>query len=251
MKRIIIAGEEAALYDEESRMIYYRGKELKLPQNARPATGDTVEIGGKRGVVVGFNPGFLSELGIRGTQTIKPSDYSYMIARTGIHEGSVVLEAGCGAGQLTSALLWAIGSNGRLVSMDLKKDALQNATRFLAPLQDISKWEPREGDIRSASFTERFDAIFIDIPDPWNASSTLESSLKPGGFAVTYSPNFNQTEKTVVEFAGKSLSHIETCEILKRDILVRDGKTRPSSSMLSHTAFLSFFVKKSPFQFKV
>ena len=80
MKRIIIAGEEAALYDEESRMIYYRGKELKLPQNARPATGDTVEIGGKRGVVVGFNPGFLSELGIRGTQTIKPSDYSYKIA---------------------------------------------------------------------------------------------------------------------------------------------------------------------------
>lgn len=249
MKRIVTLDAEAAIYDENSRTLTYRGSTYRLSESSSPGVGDVIEIRGKKGVLMDYNPSLLGGTGLRGTQTIKPADYAYMIARSGIHNGSVVLEVGCGAGQLTSALLWSVGEKGKVVSIDLKKDNIDLARINLTSLQTLSAWEPREGDIRSATFSEKFDAVFMDIPDPWNAAESLSSCTKPGSMIITYSPNFNQTEKTVLELSLHSFEHLETCEILKRDILVREGKTRPSHSMLAHTAFLSFFVNKSPFSF--
>ncbi len=249
MKRIVSLGSDTAIYDEDSRLITYRGEKYRLPENASPSIGDSIEIRGKRGILLEYSPSFLGGTGLKGTQTIKPSDYAYMIARSGIREGSTVLEAGCGVGQLTAALLWTVGDEGKVVSMDLKRENIERTKRNISGFQGIAAWDPRLGDVRSSTFSEKFDAAFLDIPDPWNAARTISQCMKIGSIVVTYSPNYNQTEKSVTEMSSHSFEHLETCEIMKRDILVREGKTRPSSNMLSHTAFLSFFCRKSAFSF--
>ncbi|EQD40387.1 protein-L-isoaspartate O-methyltransferase, partial [mine drainage metagenome] len=158
-------------------------------------------------------------------------------------QGSTVLESGVGSGQLTVALLWAIGPEGKLVSVDTSERNIDASRKNIQKFMNTRNWLTFVGDIRSYKSDLQFDAVFLDIPDPWNCAQILRGIMKSPSTLLTYSPNYNQTEKTVIAMEGNGFYHAETCEILKRDLLVREGRTRPSSEMLSHTAFLSLFHK--------
>ncbi|MEM0133686.1 MAG: hypothetical protein QXU18_00445, partial [Thermoplasmatales archaeon] len=58
-----------------------------------------------------------------------------------------------------------------------------------------------------------------------------------------YSPNFNQSEKTVIEATKSGFPVLETVEIQLRRIIVREGSTRPDSNGLLHTGFMTFILK--------
>lgn len=195
--------------------------------------------------VLDYNPTWFSSVAKRGAQIIHPKDSSYIISRSGIAPGNRVLEAGIGSGALSSALLWHIGAKGKLFSFDMDESAIRIGRENLSHFQDIGNWETRIGDVKSMALPADLDCAVLDIPDPWNAISNVARSLKNGGSIVTYSPNYNQSESTVSQMGRSGVSVIETVELLKRDILVREGTTRPDHKMLGHTAFLTFGIKKS------
>jgi tRNA (adenine57-N1/adenine58-N1)-methyltransferase len=247
--RIVLFREAMGILDDASLILTLKGENYKLSANASVSCGDTIRVNGKEGLVTEFNPSMYSPNVNKTTQTIKPADYSYMIAMSGIRSGSTVLEAGVGSGQLSIAILWIIGMKGKLVSVDTSEKNIDSSRKNIEKFICTENWFPVIGDIRSYSTDEDFDSVFLDIPDPWNCTQSLKRLMKPRSSLVTYSPNYNQTEKTVIAMESNGFYHVETCEILKRDLLVREGKTRPSSDMLSHTAFLSIFYKRSGFSF--
>ena len=248
--KTIIFPDGIAILDESRKEITFRNTVYRLPQNSSPGSGDIIILDGRTGIVTDYNPAFYGNIASKVTQTIKTHDSAYMIAISGIHQGSNVLESGVGSGQLTAALLQAVGTSGSVTSVDLSEKNIEKARENLSLYHDISNWKPVPGDIGKFSADKTFDAVFLDIPDPWNYAGSIRKIIRIGHHVITYSPNFNQTEKTVISFEAAGFVHIETCEILKRNLLVRQGMTRPSSEMLGHTAFISNFIGATGFTSK-
>jgi tRNA (adenine57-N1/adenine58-N1)-methyltransferase len=245
-KLIILKNEEKTFtYSEKERKIGTGNSAVTVPPNLIVSPGDVIST--KSGVYTAlhFQPPEFGNVCRRNAQIIQPHDASYMIFRSGVRTGSVVLEAGAGSGSLSSFILWSIGSSGKLVTVDNNENNLAATKENLSNFYDLSNWFPLLGDVRTEKIEGRFDAIFLDIPDPWNAVSNVIENLKPGGFVTTYSPNFNQMEKTVIEMKKLGMLVMENTELIRRNMLVREGSTRPDHISLWHTAFITFAVKRS------
>ena len=87
----------------------------------------------------------------RTAQVIYPKDIGPILIWADLFPGARVVEAGVGAGALSMALLRAIGSDGRLISYELREDfsemAQQNVSRYFGPSPN---WTIKLGDVASA-----------------------------------------------------------------------------------------------------
>ena len=243
---LILRGtKDWGILDNKANVMYIRGKKIELQKNILVSEGDVIELKKDRYDVLLFNPAFYQHVAERKAQIIQPADASYIISRAGIKEGSNVLESGIGTGALSSYILWAIGESGTLTGVDIDPEAAEVARRNLSKFFDLKNWVSRIGDIRNETGFGEMDAAVLAILDPWNAVSNVRKFLKTGGILATYSPTFNQTEKTVVEMKRQNMLVIETTEIIKRDLIVREESTRPDHNIIGHTAFLTFAMKRS------
>ena len=73
----------------------------------------------------------------------------------------------------------------------------------------------------------------------------MRKCLKPGSFLITYSPNFNQAEKNVIMMKNFKFYVLETVELIKRNIIVRENATRPDNNIIDHTAFITVAIMES------
>lgn len=241
------SSESTGLVDRDTGTVLVGKKKTSLPPGTAIRPGDTIVIRGDEFIVTDFAPPDMEQLSERSFQSIKTHDASYMISMSGIRSGSKVLESGVGNGVFSAHLLWAVTPGGMLTGVDISEQALGSCEFNLRKFFDLSNWKSAVGDIKTYSDDEIYDAAFLDIPDPWDAVSAVRELLRPGGSLVVYSPNFNQIEKAVTEMERNGFQVIETVELLKRNLLVREGKTRPDHRMLGHTAFISFGIRKSGF----
>ncbi len=247
----LVSGEQMGIADLEKRTVSLNRRDYELPPGTVLKAGDSVSVDGTEYTAMEFIPPLMDVYSDRVFQSIKAKDASYMMSMAGIGPGSSVIESGIGNGTFSSYLLRAIGPSGSLTGIDLSDRALSTCRKNLSMFFGLDNWHQVKGDIREYSSDVKFDACFLDIPDPWSAVQNVYSILKPGGTLVVYSPNYNQIEKAVVEMENKGFGITETVEILKRNMLVREGKTRPDQKMIGHTAFISFGVRKSGFSIRL
>ena len=174
---------------------------------------------------------------------IYPKDAALLMMKAGIHSGSVVLEIGTGSGSLTMALAQMVAPTGRVVTYDRRTDLPQNAVKNVtrAGLADYVVFKQR---VAAEPIAEKnFDAVVLDIPQPWEEVVLVKEALKPGGHLVSLNPTFNQIEQMAETLRRHGFILVESLELLERQILAREGKTRPVQRMVSHTEFLVFAVR--------
>ena len=233
------------ILDDKKLIAYFGNEAISLPKNSFIEPGDFVKIKNKNFIAVNPDPIFFSDISGRSTQVILPLDASYIIYAAGISPGKKVLEAGIGTGSLSYAILKAIGKEGKLTGIDISEkniaDARNNVSRFIG----TENWDTYNGNITKVELTERFDAAILDIPEPWNAVENMRKCLKPGSFLITYSPNFNQAEKNVIMMKNFKFYVLETVELIKRNIIVRENATRPDNNIVDHTAFITVAIMES------
>lgn len=248
MTFLILMGEDDhGTIDMEAEKIRIGSMEMDLKPNSVVKPGDEVLIRGKKYTVMRPVPALFEIVSQKGFQTVKIKDASYMIAMSSIRSGSNVLESGCGTGSLSVNILWQILPDGKLTSVDRSEKAIEIASRNIEKFGLRNLWNPVCGDIKDMSFHDSFDAVFLDIPDPWECIPEIVGAIKHAGTLITYLPNFNQLEKTVLTMKKSNLKVIESLEISKRNIIVRDGMTRPDSTEIAHTAFITVAIRKSGF----
>ena len=178
----------------------------------------------------------------RTTQVIYPKDLSFMIYLSGITPGSHVVEAGVGTGFLTLSLASFVGPQGRVYGFDVNERRIRILKEALGVLGYEDRVELRVADIRRLQIDlPGIDAVFLDIPDPWNAIDTIYRVLKPGFPAIIYIPTVNQVEKTVLALRehGGFIS-IHAYELLLREYDVSKGATRPQTLMIGHTGYIIY-----------
>lgn len=208
-------------------------------QIGRPP-GATFEWLGTTYRVVRPSLGDLFQSLTRGPQIVTPKDCARVVSLAALAPGDHVIEAGSGSGALTVALAYAVGPTGRVTSLDRREESLRLARENLerTGLSDRVTWVERDV-VRDGLGPGPADAVVLDLPEPWAVLPSAHAVLRTGGYLVTYTPTYNQLERTVRTLREQGFDEVQALEVLERSLSVSDGGTRPSFDMLGHTGFLS------------
>lgn len=176
----------------------------------------------------------------RSTQIMYPKDIGFILITMGIGPGSTVVEAGTGSGGLTTAFAYTVGREGHIYSYDYReeqqKTAIKNIEKF--GLSDRVTFKIR--DISEGFDESGVDALFLDVPNPYDYLDQVKNTLKPGGFFGTILPTTNQVIRLLPELRRTFFSFIEVVEILIRYYKPEPERFRPVDRMVAHTGYLIF-----------
>ncbi|MFX1277281.1 MAG: tRNA (adenine-N1)-methyltransferase [Promethearchaeota archaeon] len=177
----------------------------------------------------------------RKTQIIYPEDAGLILLYSGIGPGSVVIEAGTGSGALTCILGNFVRPNGHVYSYDIREKSLNRARKNLerVKLQDVVTIQ--YGDILNSDLDHsNVDSIILDMPQPWEAVEKVKNYLKLSGVLVSFSPTIEQVKKTTFSLRRYGFIEINSCELIKRTLQVKENATRPEVRMIGHTGYITF-----------
>ena len=177
----------------------------------------------------------------RKTQIIYPEDTGLILVYSGIGPGSVIVEAGCGSGALTCILGNFVSPNGHIYSYDINEKSIKRAKLNVkkAELEDVVTIQ--YGDILNDDLQHKnVDVVVLDMATPWNAIEKIKNYLKYSGTVVSFSPTIEQVKKTVSAMKSQNFIEVNTYELIKRKIQVKENATRPEVRMIGHTGYLTF-----------
>ena len=170
----------------------------------------------------------------RKTQIVYPKDLGYIVARTGLSNGDIVVEIGTGSGALTTFLANIVKPDGHVHTFDINEEFVEVAKKNVSKA-DLLKYVTFHMDNQEIEA----DLVVVDLGDPWNVIDFIKRVLKPSRMLVAICPTMNQAEKLSVALKDGFVD-IECNEILIRTIEAREGMTRPAFRMIGHTTYLVF-----------
>ena len=182
----------------------------------------------------------------RTTQILYPKDIGFILITMGVGPGQTVMEAGTGSGSMATALAYAVGPQGRVISYEVKPDAQNLARKNLTRFGLDSRVELKLRDIQEGFDEANVDAFFLDVPNPYDYIGQVRAALKPGGYLCCLIPTFNQVEKTLLALRQQGFAFVEVCELLLRYYKPEPARIRPTDRMVAHTGFLVFARRIEP-----
>lgn len=174
----------------------------------------------------------------RPSQVLYPKDVAYMIYSSSVEPGSVVIEAGTGSGFLAISLAHFLGKEGKVITYDVRRD-MQETAKFNASVLNLQdRIEFKLKDIREGFEEKGVDAVFLDMPSPWEVVEKAYEALKPSAALIVFVPTVNQVEKTYLEMENKGFVEIHAEELILREYKVKEGATRPKNVGITHTGYI-------------
>jgi len=176
----------------------------------------------------------------RKAQVIYPKDTGPLIIWGDVFPGATVIEGGVGAGALTIALLRAVGSEGRVISYEIREDFAEatrrNVETFFGPAPN---WTLKVRDLYGGFDETGVDRMFLDLPEPGRALDVAAAALRPGGVLVCYVPTTVQLKETAEAIQARpDFGEIESFETMLRHWQVKGLSVRPHFRMIAHSAFI-------------
>lgn len=250
MRAMIREGERIILVGEDGRKHLTRAERRKLHTNL-----GVVDLG----EAIGKEPGdrLSSHIGRefvllrpsvadylekirRLPQIMLPKDAAQIVAHTGVGPGSMVVDAGAGSGALAIFIGNLVRPDGRVVSYEVREDFAEVARENvrLTGLEGVV--EIKMKDICEGIDERGLDLITLDLPRPELVLPHAERALKPGGYLSVFAPCVEHLQRFYREVRNFRFIGLRTIECLVREIVVKEGGTRPSSRMIAHTGYLTF-----------
>ncbi len=175
----------------------------------------------------------------RGAQVVYPKDMGPIVVWADIAPGMTVLEAGSGSGALTLGLLRAVGSAGRVVSVERREDhqrtAIKTVSRWLGDIPE--NLEFKVGEVEEVIAEWCPERLVLDLPEPWHAAVEAGKTQPGGGVFCSYLPTIPQVQQ-LVEALEAHYAEIEVFETMHRTWNVSGRSVRPDHRMIGHTGFV-------------
>ncbi|MCX8068659.1 MAG: tRNA (adenine-N1)-methyltransferase [Anaerolineae bacterium] len=176
----------------------------------------------------------------RTTQIVYPKEAGYILLKMNIGPGCRVVEAGTGSGALTAVLAHAVRPNGRVYSYEIRPEMQHLARRNLERLGLADVVEFKERDIAQGFDETGVDAVFLDLPNPWDYLEQAYAALVNGGYLGSLLPTANQVTRLLAALESPKWGLVEVEEILLRPYKAVSARFRPEDRMVAHTGFLIF-----------
>jgi len=166
-----------------------------------------------------------------------PKDIGVIISNTGLCSSDHVLDAGTGSGILT---IYLGGIAEKVVTYEICEEFMGVARQNIA-LAGLSNIELRHGDItmEMQGLDETFDVITLDTMDASKAIPHVPGLIYPGGYLAVYSPFFEQAKEVREAIEKTRFTDVTTIETIEREISFTARGTRPSTSRVGHTGFIT------------
>lgn len=176
----------------------------------------------------------------RNTQIMYAKDIGFILMMMNIGPGQHVLEAGTGSGAFTTALASMVGPQGHVTTYEARPEMQKLAQKNIRGLGLEDRVTFKLKDIREGFDERGVDALFLDLPNPYDFIEQVRSALKPGGFFGTILPTMNQVTRLLTALQRENFVFIEVCEIMLRYYQAIPEKLRPTDRMVAHTGYLIF-----------
>ncbi|TDP41079.1 tRNA (adenine-N1)-methyltransferase [Nocardia ignorata] len=176
----------------------------------------------------------------RGATVIYPKDAAQIVHEGDVFPGARVLEAGAGSGALTCSLLRAVGSEGRVISYEIRDDHAEHAVRNVETFfgERPPNWSLTVADVANYD-GEQVDRVVLDMLAPWDALPAVSKALVPGGVLIVYVATVTQLSKVVEAMREQECwTEPRSWESMVRGWHVVGLAVRPEHRMQGHTAFL-------------
>ena len=162
------------------------------------------------------------------TQILYGADISFILIQLQLKPGSVVIEAGTGSGSLSHCIARTISPNGKLFTHDFHQERASTAQEEFIDHGLGSIVTVQHRDVCSDGFDvgQLVDAVFLDLPHPWEAIESANSALKNGGRICCFSPCIEQVQRSFQTLSNLNFMDIETYECVLRPYEVRDWKLK-------------------------
>ncbi len=181
----------------------------------------------------------------RRTNIMYPKDVALLVAELDLAAGARVVEIGCGSGAMTQALAHAVAPGGAVFSYDRRPEFLELAERNCraAGVTAGVIFRAREA---GEAIEPDVDAVFCDIPEPWVEVEVARTALRGSGRFAAATPTFNQAERVAEALRAHGFALVRSFEVMVREILAREGRTRPAHRMIGHTQLITTAVHVLP-----
>ncbi len=176
----------------------------------------------------------------RTTQIVYPKDAGYILMKMSIVPGCHVVEAGTGSGGLTIVLAQAVSPGGCVHSYEVRPEMQQLARKNVGQLGLDEFVEFKLRDIADGFDETDADALFLDVPQPWDYLAQAHRALAGGGFFGCIVPTTNQVSRLIGALAESNFGLIEVEELLLRPYKAVPARLRPMDRMVAHTGYLIF-----------
>lgn len=176
----------------------------------------------------------------RNTQILYPKEIGFLLTTMGIGPGQRVLEAGTGSGSMTIALAYSVGKSGKIYSYERRPEFQNLARKNIVRLGLDEQVEFKLGDIADGFEERDVDALFLDVPNPYDYIPQVRQSIKSGGFFGALVPTTNQAGRLIQSLQRNQFAFLEMCEVLLRYYKTEPTRLRPTDRMVAHTGFLIF-----------
>jgi len=220
------------------------------------------------------------------TQILYHADIALIISMLNIKTGSRVVEAGTGSGSLSHSIARQVLPSGRLFTFEFHEQRFLEARKeftnnglfphyvtithrdvcekgFLLPLPSAAADKMVDADVEDDATPKvtphTIDAVFLDLPKPWECVENAALILKEqGGKLCTFSPCIEQVQKACAKMSELNFIDIKTVEILAKDYQVHKVQVEPllaggakqpkqqesfvvaNEEMRGHTGYLTF-----------
>lgn len=184
----------------------------------------------------------------RQTQIIFPKDAGFILQHMNIFPGCTVVECGTGSGSLCCVFAHFVGDTGRVCTYDRRSDFSAIAKKNAEKWGVAHRIEFNVGELADGFKERDADAVFLDVPFPWDFIDKASEALAPGCHLGILVPTVNQLSSTIEKLQEYNYADINAVEIMLRYFKTDPKRLRPEDVMIGHTGYLVFAVKTLPLQ---
>jgi len=157
------------------------------------------------------------------TQILYTMDISMITMELDLQPGSIVVESGTGSASLSHAMIRTIKPTGHLYTFDFHQNRVLKAREEFDQHFGVGKYVTcacADACVDGFSLVDKADAVFLDLPTPWDAISHAKRALKKsgGGRICSFSPCIEQVERTCAVLRQERFNEVKTVEVLVRSL---------------------------------
>lgn len=233
------------LIDERGRKFLVEGKEFHTDRGLvkiGPGNETATSHLGHRFIVLDPDILDIYEKMPRAGSFMLKKDIGLFLAYLGLGSGDVVVDAGTGTGSLALFMGNVICCEGRVVTYEKNPEFAEVARKNVekAGLNDLVVVKVKDALDGFDEADSSVDAVTLDMKEAWKMIDEAKRILFRGGRLAVYTPYIEHAKKVHFKLVSAGFTEIKTIESMQREIEFKSQGTRPMTSRVGHSGYLTF-----------